>query len=1269
MDGKWTFPAVTMEPGEFLVVFATGLDRRPTDGSNLHTNFRLSDNGEYLALFDNSGAVRGENLFFPDYPEQPGGLVYGTFPGETGFFYLNTPTPGAQNQGGRYRGLVEPAQSSVEHGFYDEPFSLTLSTPTPDAYIRYTTDGSLPNPISGTLYTEPVNISQTSILRVGAFRTGWRDADATTFTYVFIDDILTQYANGQPPAGWPRSGQINGQTMDYGMDPDIVNDPRYSSLMVDALLDLPSISIVTELRNLVDPQTGMYVNALGDGREWERPASAELFYPDGTPGFTINAGLRMRGGYSRNDHNPKHAFRLFFREEYGPTKLKYPMFGDEGTDEFDNIDLRTSQNYAWSLYGDPLNTMNRDVFSRDTSRDMNQPYTRSRYYHLYLNGQYWGLFQSEERPEASFGETYFGGDKDDYDAIKADRDGFQNVATDGSLDAYAELWALAVAGFESDAAYYRVLGLNPDGSRNPEYPIWVDLDNVIDYMLIIYYTGNFDAPVTQWYRDEQVNNYNAILNRVDPQGWQFIQHDSEHTLLDVNENRTGPYAGGQLPYFNPQWLNQQLLANSKYRMYFADRVYKHFFNDGVFTPEQATARFLARADEIRLAIVAESARWGDFYWNRTNSPLNRDDHWQVAIDNIVNNYFPRRTGIVLEQFIEDGWYPTVEAPEFNQRGGYVDAGFELSLSSGSGTIYYTLDGTDPGVPLEIIAGVENTVISESAAKVVRVPVGPEDLHSPQGAFSVGLYRTTQDLSTLDAALEMLADPGDQPALTRTTANVINYLNTGETGHFDSDTSFPGMTIDDDSDHFVMQATAAVLIPAAGAWSFGVNSDDGFLLRIGNGATVFESSFGDLRGAEDTIAVFQFDKAGVYPLELIAFENLGGASVEFFAAQGTHNTFGAEFDLVGDTANGGLALVTHWTSPGFAATGWQSGTDGVGYEGDTGYEAFIGTDVSEMVATNASCLIRIPFTLTQENLDNTNSLFMNIRYDDGFVAYLNGVQVAQANAPTGVVWNDISTAGHNDPLAMAFEQVSLEGGTRMLRVGENVLAIHGLNSGVNSSDFLCSVELIASESQGVSGEISPTAVEYTGPITLNGTTHIRSRVFDDGVWSPLNEATFAVGALADDLRVTEIMFHPPEAPESHMDAEFIELTNVGEQTINLARVRLTKGVDFNFPDMDLLPGGRILVVKDQAVFESIYGTDLPVAGVYEGSLSNSGERIRLRDALNAIIQEFSYDDDWYPDADGGGASLNLLDPANPNLAAWGTAAAWEASIDVLGTPGS
>ena len=335
-------------------------------------------------------------------------------PVTTGF--MSPTTPGFVNTK-VVDGFVQDVEFSVQRGFYENSFPLSLTTPTPGAFIAYTTDGSEPtvdtnsNITNGTLYSSPIVVDQTTILRARAFQQDFQSSTSRASTYIFVDDVIDQSPNGQTPPGFPVSG-VNGQEMNYGIDPQIVN--LYGEQAVkDSLSSLTTFSIVTDADNLWDPASGIYVNARNGGRTWERFSSVELIHPDGSdPGFQANAGLRIRGGFSRTGNNPKHAFRMFFRGEYGDAKLEYPMFGDEGTDRFDVLDLRTSQNYSWAFRGSNENTFVREVWGRDLQGEMGQPYTRSRYHHLYVNGHYWGLFQTQERVEEFYAEQYLGGDKE-----------------------------------------------------------------------------------------------------------------------------------------------------------------------------------------------------------------------------------------------------------------------------------------------------------------------------------------------------------------------------------------------------------------------------------------------------------------------------------------------------------------------------------------------------------------------------------------------------------------------------------------------------------------------------------------------------------------------------------------------------------------------------------------------------------------------------------------------------------------------------------------
>ena len=177
----------------------------------------------------------------------------------------------------------------------------------------------------------------------------------------------------------------------------------------------------------------------------------------------------------------------------------------------------------------------------------------------------------------------------------------------------------------------------------------------------------------------------------------------------------------------------------------------------------------------------------------------------------------------------------------------------------------------------------------------------------------------------------------------------------------------------------------------------------------------------------------------------------------------------------------------------------------------------------------------------------------------------------------------------------------------------------------------------------------------------------------GTWSALNEATFAVGPVAENLRITEIMYYPPRGdPASLRDdgpplyigqdandpnEEFIELTNIGTQTINLNLVRFTNGVDFTFPNVELSPGERIVVVQDRSAFEARYGRNINIAGQYSGQLNNAGERITLEDAIGQVILDFSYNDAWRSLTDGEGFSLTLIDPMNSDPSSWGAKDSW------------
>ena len=276
--------------------------------------------------------------------------------------------------------------------------------------------------------------------------------------------------------------------------------------------------------------------------------------------------------------------------------------------------------------------------------------------------------------------------------------------TDGNVEAWKRLWTAAKKGLSGNDVYFRLQGKNADGSRNPKYEVLLDPINLIDYMLVILYGGNFDSPISKFMGEQGANNWFGIRNRKGEQGFRFFVWDAEHSLLELGEDRTGPFpCGDRFADSNPQWLWQQCLENAEFRLLVADRVHRHFHNNGVLTPKAVLARFEKRKNEIEKAVVCESARWGDAQettggfmapprigpdGKEETGPLTKE-HWSREIQRLINDYFPKRTEIVLGQLWNIGLWPDTEAPALKQDGS------TLEMKAARGKIYYTLDGSDP----------------------------------------------------------------------------------------------------------------------------------------------------------------------------------------------------------------------------------------------------------------------------------------------------------------------------------------------------------------------------------------------------------------------------------------------------------------------------------------------------------------------------------------------------------------------------------------------
>lgn len=232
----------------------------------------------------------------------------------------------------------------------------------------------------------------------------------------------------------------------------------------------------------------------------------------------------------------------------------------------------------------------------------------------------------------------------------------------------------------------------------------------------------------------------------------------------------------------------------------------------------------------------------------------------------------------------------------------------------------------------------------------------------------------------------------------------------------------------------------------------------------------------------------------------------------------------------------------------------------------------------------------------------------------------------------------------------------------------------------------------------SGELSTFESQWSPPANvLSPGTLYRARVRmqnQDGNWSHWSEPAEFVSAaavptsVADSLRISEIHYHPADPTPAEFDEgftdqddfEFVELVNIGSQTISLANTSFqqvdvdgeVQGLSFQFPaTRQLAPGERIVIVENLDAFHMRYGLELSLAdgmaGQWSGGLGNKSELVRLVDD-GTVVQEFRYQDEWHPSTDGDGFSLEVLDPSG-DLANWQAAAGWSPSLVVGGTPGT
>ncbi len=688
---KWRLPTgkplvTRIPPGKYLLIWADN----DVAASGLHAGFEIDAAGGEIALFDTNGTALIDRISFD---AQIADVSFGREPDGSPECVTLTPTPGASNNGA-FLAIVEDTKFSHDRGFYAQPFEVTITTATDGAIIRYTTDGSMPTPSYGTIYTNPVRIGTTTTLRAMASKPGWKSTNVDTHTYLFLDDVITQATNVATgaqvtPTGYPASwGSVTG---DYQMDPDVVGQNGkdifgglYAQTIADDLKAVPTISLVMNEDDWFGSK-GIYINQSQDGTE--RVASFEFIDPAADESIQVNCALAMQGGITGGGTSLGRwkTFKLSMRPRFktqtddgkptgGPPKLDNKLFRDSPVERLNTVVLDGVLNHSW-LHRDDARQRDtalyiQDQYVSDLHNAMGGHSGHGFHAHVYINGLYWGLYYIHERPDHAWAAEVFGGNEDEYDAIKHSSGSVINNGTGGS----------ATANFNAMLAAANAVSSDPTNlAKYDALCKLLDVDDVITYLLANWFCGNHDWPSKNWY----------ATHRNTPDGrWRFHSWDAEHVLEGTN-------SVGQ----SPADVHAKLANSPEYRMKFADIIHRNFFNGGPLTQPAAADLFKARADSIDRAIVGESARWGD---NRQSRPYTRLD-WLNTVTSKLNSFLPSRSQSVLSRLKAANLYPTIDAPEFRvsalaQHGGHVKRTDSLIMGPPTGIVYYTLDGTDPRLP-------------------------------------------------------------------------------------------------------------------------------------------------------------------------------------------------------------------------------------------------------------------------------------------------------------------------------------------------------------------------------------------------------------------------------------------------------------------------------------------------------------------------------------------------------------------------------------------
>lgn len=465
---KWIIPSISIEPGAYLLVFASGKDT--IVNNELHTNFKLSSSGEEVFLVSPNGVLLDE--FSPDelLPDQSWGR---TGAGLSSFTVFSNPTPNEANVSGEIINNLKKSDVSLKPGFYENEISLDLTCPDSGASVIYSLDGNPPS----MAYTSSLSISNTTVVKSQCIKDGAQSSDTKTDSY-----------------------------------------------FIGSNHDIPVISLSFKPDDFYSRDSGIYVFGPSDydfslpyrganfWEDWEREVHLEYFVEQDEK-IEQDMGIKIFGGWSRA--HQMRGLRLIARKELGNETIDYPFFKSKPyLDKFDQLILRNGGNdFNGSMWSD---IANHEAIKQVSSLDLQaaQPVV------VYFNGEYKGIHNLRERTNPEYLASNHDIDDKQIDLLELNG-GIDLPTADDSFTPEQLASQIKQGSNESFVAMYdfiKASDMSLELNYNQVKETFLDVDLFIDYFSAQIYHINNDWPH---------NNIRMWRSTETDGKWKYIYYDTE----------------------------------------------------------------------------------------------------------------------------------------------------------------------------------------------------------------------------------------------------------------------------------------------------------------------------------------------------------------------------------------------------------------------------------------------------------------------------------------------------------------------------------------------------------------------------------------------------------------------------------------------------------------------------------------------------------------------------------------------------------------------